>query len=113
ALHIRSCIWGSTILRLFTSTHILSPQWNPKACRDDTFSRELTPKVDVVVGAVTSLRAEVQELRSQAPREYQDMSALDAAMAAPPTVRGPIDVLFEGLGHDEETWRNEAMVQMM
>ncbi|MCE0482229.1 hypothetical protein HAX54_040744, partial [Datura stramonium] len=53
-------------------------------------------------GAVTSLRTEVREWKSQKSVEAPDLSALDAVMAAPSTVQGPLDDLFEGLGDDAE-----------
>ncbi|MCD7472664.1 hypothetical protein HAX54_013965, partial [Datura stramonium] len=51
-------------------------------------------------GEITSLRTEIQEWKNRTSTELPDMSALDAAMAAPFSVWGPIDDLFEGLGDD-------------
>ncbi|MCE0480838.1 hypothetical protein HAX54_037990 [Datura stramonium] len=57
---------------------------------------------DVSEGAVTSLQAEVRELRSRAPIEDSNMSLLDVVIAAPSISLGLIDDLFEALGRDDE-----------
>ncbi|MCE0480783.1 hypothetical protein HAX54_037892 [Datura stramonium] len=50
------------------------------------------------------LEVDMREWRERALVADLGLSALDAAMASPSTVRGPIDDLFEGLGEEEEPY---------
>ncbi|MCD7471666.1 hypothetical protein HAX54_012261 [Datura stramonium] len=56
----------------------------------------------MIEGVVSSLGADVRELKSKAPLSRTDLSSLDEAMVSPHIARGPIDVMLEAFGKDEK-----------
>ncbi|MCD9645431.1 hypothetical protein HAX54_034315, partial [Datura stramonium] len=91
----------------------LIQRWVKKAMKD-VLERlnKLCSRVDVVEGAVSSLRADVRELQNRAPVADPGMSFLDEAMGAPSIALGPSDDLFTGLMRNMGP-NNDVMVMRM